>query len=83
MSQSISLNSQNNYEIKVCGQLDDSWLGLFGEAKAHLELLADNSQVTTFSNVVMDQAGLVGLIRRLHGLGIVLISISLDIALPR
>jgi hypothetical protein len=75
MSHSISLNSKNNYEIKVCGQLDDSWLGWIGEAKAHTETLEDNSQVTMLSNVVMDQAGLVGLIRRLHGLGIVLISI--------
>lgn len=50
-------------------------MGWFGEAEAHVEMLADNSQVTTFSNVIMDQAGLVGLIRRLHGLGIVLLSI--------
>jgi hypothetical protein len=75
MSQSISLNSQNRYEIKVCGQPDDSWLGWFGEAKVHTEVLAVIGQVTTFSNVVMDQAGLVGLIRRLHGHGIVLISV--------
>jgi len=75
MSQAISLNSQNKYEIKVCGQLDDSWRDWIGEAEAHTEILGDNNQITTFSNVVMDQAGLVGLIRRLHGLGIVLISI--------
>ncbi|HLO33721.1 MAG TPA: hypothetical protein VK249_31525 [Anaerolineales bacterium] len=75
MSQSMSLNSQNNYEIKIYGQLDDSWLGWVGQAKALVEIVADNSQVTTFSDVVMDQTGLVGLIRRLHGLGIVLISI--------
>ncbi len=75
MSQSMSLNSQNRYEIKVYGQLDNSWLSWFGEAKVRIEVLADNSQMTTFCNVVMDQAALVGLIRRLHGLGIVLISI--------
>jgi hypothetical protein len=75
MSQSISLNSQNSYEIKIYGQLDDSWLGWFGGAKAHVETWVDNSPVTTFSDVIMDQAGLVGLIRRLHGLGILLISI--------
>jgi len=75
MPQSISLNSQNLYEIKICGQLDDSWLGLFGKAESHTTALDDNIRVTTISNVVMDQAGLVGLIRRLHGLGIVLISI--------
>ena len=75
MPQSISLNSQNSYEIKIYSQLDDSWLGWFGEAKVQVEISADNNQVTTFSDVVMDQAGLVGLIRRLHGHGIVLISI--------
>jgi len=75
MSLSISLNSQNSYQIKVYGQLDDSWLSCFGGAKVHVETLADDNQVTTFSDVVMDQAGLVGLIRQLHGHGIVLISI--------
>ena len=80
MPQSVSLNSQNNYEIQIYGQPDESWLGWFGEAKAHVELLADNNQVTTLSDVVMDQAGLVGLIRRLHGLGIVLISIRLGLS---
>ncbi len=75
MSPSISLNSQNQYEIKVYGQPDDSWSGWFGEAKPSTETLADNSQVTTFADVFMDQAGLVGLIRRLHGHGIVLISV--------
>lgn len=75
MPQTISLNSQNKYEIQIHGQADDSWLGWFGQADVRSETLADDTQVTTFSNVVMDQAGLVGLIRRLHGMGIVLISI--------
>jgi hypothetical protein len=75
MSHSISLNSQNRYEIKVCGQLDDSWLGWFGRATIYVETLADANQVTTFSDIVMDQAGLVGLVRQLHGHGIVLLSI--------
>jgi len=33
MSQSISLNSQNRYKIKIYGPTDGSWLGWFGEAK--------------------------------------------------
>ncbi len=73
----MTLNSQNSYEITVCGQLDDSWLAWFGEAKAPVEVVADECELTTFSNIRMDQAGLVGLIRRLHGHGIVLISIQL------
>jgi hypothetical protein len=43
--------------------------------KAHVEVLVDDNQLTTFSNVIMNQAGLVGLIRRLHGHGILLVSI--------
>jgi hypothetical protein len=82
MLPSISLNSQNRYEIQVYGQVDDSWLDLFGTAEVHSEILTDNRQVTTLSDLIMDQSGLVGLIRRLHGLGIVLISIRrLDVAL--
>lgn len=77
MQQSISLNSQNKYEIQVHGQLDEARLGWFGEAQAQVETLADSSEITTISNVVMDQAGLIGLIRRLHGLGIVLLSVRL------
>lgn len=77
MSHFISLNSPCCYEIKVHGQLDAPLLDWFGEAKACVETLTDNSQVTTVSNVVMDQSGLVGLIRRLHGHGVVLISIRL------
>jgi hypothetical protein len=75
MPQSISLNSQNRYEIRVYGQADDSWRGWFGEAEVCSETLADSVETTAFSNVVMDQAGLVGLIRQLHGHGIVLISV--------
>ena len=75
MPHTIGLNSQNRYEIKVYGQVDDTWVGWFGEAHAHTEILEDGSQVTAFSGVVMDQAALVGLIRRLHGHGIVLLSI--------
>lgn len=60
MSQSISLNSQNRYEIKVYGQLDESWLGWFGEAIDNAEISVDNNQVTTFSNVINTQKYLKG-----------------------
>ncbi|HRJ56607.1 MAG TPA: hypothetical protein PK152_00885 [Anaerolineales bacterium] len=77
MQQPISLNSQNTYEIRIHGQPDDSWRESFSDAQVRVESLDDDLQATTFSSVVMDQAGLVGLIRRLHGLGIVLLSVRL------
>ena len=79
MSQIINLNSQNSYEIKVCGQLDNSWLEWLGEVEIQVEYLDEVGLVTMISNILMDQAGLVGLVRRLHGLGILLISIHLGI----
>jgi hypothetical protein len=75
MSPAISLNATGSYEIKIHGQLDGSWLAWFGESAMFAESFPDGSQVTILTNIVMDQAGLVGLIRRLHGLGIVLLSI--------
>lgn len=82
MSHPITLNAPHRYEIQIQGQPPDAWRDWFGEAKVHVEIGRDNSQVTTFSNVVMDQAALVGLIRRLHGVGIVLMSIR-TLPLPR
>ncbi|MFN8440294.1 MAG: hypothetical protein U0175_05990 [Caldilineaceae bacterium] len=79
MLRAITLNSQNRYEIKLQGQPDQSWLGWFGKTEDHAEVLVDETEVTTFSNVIMDQAGLVGLIRRLHGVGIVLISVKVEL----
>lgn len=75
MSQSMSLNSINKYEVQIYGPPNASWLDWLGEAEAHVETLVDEKQITIFSNVIMDQAALVGLIRRLHGLGIVLICV--------
>ena len=48
MSQPISVNSQNRYEIKVYGQFDDSWLGWFGETNTPIAVLSDDRQVTRF-----------------------------------
>lgn len=75
MSQSVSLSSQNRYEIKFFGQLDDSWYDWFEGGIVQTEILSDDRLTTKVTEVVMDQAGIVGLIRRLHGFGIVLISI--------
>ena len=74
MHRSISLSSQHRYQIEISGQPDPSWVGWFGEARAHTEIQADGGEVTVFSDIVMDQAGLVGLIRRLHGVGVVMLS---------
>ena len=75
MEQPISLHSENVYEITVKGEINGSWLTGFGDVDVQTEQLAAGGQHVTHSRIVTDQAGLVGLIRRLHGLGVVLVSV--------
>lgn len=64
------------YEIKVKGDIGESWLKGFGalDVKSETMMTGQEYQPLTFK-IVTDQSGLVGLIRRMHGLGIVLLSI--------
>ena len=61
------------YVVKIQGRVDGGlvdWLG-------PMNLAADaEGSVSTLSGIVTDQAGIVGLIRHLHGLGIVLLSVE-------
>jgi hypothetical protein len=74
VNQPISLHSQNVYELRVKGEINLCWLTDFGEVDIQAENLVGGDQYT-LSRVVTDQAGLVGLIRRLHGLGVILLSV--------
>jgi hypothetical protein len=70
----LSLHQPMTYQIKVPGQLDDSWLDSGGELRIVVETEADYPPVTILT-VTFDQAGLHGLLRRLYSLGLPLISV--------
>jgi hypothetical protein len=74
VGQPLNLDSKNVYEITVRGEIDASWLTGFGAVDVQTEISAGGHQ-STLAKIVTDQAGLVGLIRRLHGLGVVLVSV--------
>ena len=76
MEQQITLDSENVYQITVRGEIDSSWLKDFGEPDVQPETIAGGGHQSTLLTIVTDQAGLVGLIRRLHGLGVVLVSVQ-------
>ena len=76
MEQPINLDSENVYEIAVRGEIDVSWLTDFDEVDVQTEIIAVGGHQSTLFKIVTDQAGLVGLIRRLHGLGVVLVSVQ-------
>jgi hypothetical protein len=75
VEQPFNLNSQNVYEITVRGKIDVSWLTGLSEVAVQTEIIARGSYQSTLFKIVTDQAGVVGLIRRLHGLGVVLVSV--------
>ena len=75
MEQPINLHAAQIYEITVKGGINVSWLTDYGAVDLETEHLAGGGPQCTRSRIVTDQAGLVGLIRRLHGLGVVFVSV--------
>ncbi len=75
MEKPTGLNSENVYEIMVRGDIELSWLTGLAEVDVQTENITGSGHQPTPFRIVTDQAGLVGLIRRMHGLGIVLLSI--------
>jgi hypothetical protein len=60
------------YEIRVKGQLDESWLDWL--EGLDMKLL-DNGEMT-LSGYIKDQAALMGNLNKLHGLNLTLLSLS-------
>ena len=73
--QKITLDQPVIYQIKVPGQLDESWTDWVGEMTITVESEGDNPPVTILTGTV-DQAALQGLLRRLYALGVPLISVN-------
>ncbi len=62
-------DSTTHYRIEVRGRVDVEWLQSFDSS---VEILLDEAremEETTVLSVHTDQSGIVGLVRRLHGLG--------------
>lgn len=74
MNSKISLDKQITYQIKIPGKLDSSWLDHFGVQEISVEVLADNTWVSTLTGA-FDQAKLHKLLRSLYSYGLPLISI--------
>ena len=71
----LSLDRPETYQIKVPGELNESWSEWNGRMTVVIENEDDGSPVTTLTGEV-DQAALQGLMRRLYSLGMPLISVN-------
>ena len=75
-TQKLTLDRPATYQIKVPGELDESWSDWVGGLSITVESDAEGTPVTTLTGVVADQASLQSLLRRLYSLGLPLISLT-------
>jgi hypothetical protein len=72
--QKLTLDQPAIYQIKVPGHLEESWSDWAEEMKITIENDEVGMPITTLVGTV-DQAALLGLLRRLYSLGLPLISV--------
>jgi hypothetical protein len=66
-----------HYRVEVEGRVDVGWLQSFdGSAESIVDESTQMEDITVL-NVHTDQAGIVGLVRRLHGLGITILQLQI------
>ena len=70
----LTLDRPTTYQIKVPGELDENWPDWAGELIVGVESDDEGLLVTTLTGT-LDQAALLGLLRRLYSLGLPLISV--------
>jgi hypothetical protein len=66
-------HGESRYRIEVKGILDPHWAAYFDGQS----LSSDPDTCTTTVNGVRDQAALLGVLRRMHGLGVEIIGVTL------
>jgi hypothetical protein len=70
----LTLDRPTVYQIVVPGYLDEDWAEWVGELAVTAAMDEDGLPVTNLTGIV-DQAALIGLLRRLNSLGLPLISV--------
>ena len=73
IKQKLTLDRPAVYQIKVPGELDESWSDWDGKMTITVESEGEGPPVTTLTGTV-DQAALQSVLRRLYSLGLPLIS---------
>ena len=73
------LDERASYTIRMQGGVDQALIDWFGPVRMTTTQAADGQCVTTLSAALADQAAMVGLVRHLHALGIVLLSVERDL----
>lgn len=71
-----TLSAIRTYTLIIDGELDADFTAAFCPPKTKPEL---DGRMLRLTNLRIDQAGLLGIIRSLHNLGCILVSLSIDV----
>jgi hypothetical protein len=72
----MKIEDVRTYKIQFHGQVEEEDINTTSPVRLTIEHIDETS---TFATLRADQSGMIGLIRHLHGLGLVLLSISCGI----
>jgi hypothetical protein len=75
-TQKQDLDCPAAYVIEVQGWLDESWSDWFDGMDVVPQVSAEGKTITKLTGTVIDQAALLGLLRRLHSLHLRLLSVN-------
>jgi hypothetical protein len=75
-SQELAQDQPGFYEIRVRGLIADNWSDWFEGMTLEHEAGPEGTPITTLSGTVVDQAALIGILRKLHNLHLHLLSVN-------
>jgi hypothetical protein len=64
------------YEIRARGSIADNWSDWFEDMTIEHEAGPEGIPITTLSGTIVDQAALIGILRKLHNLRLQLLSVN-------
>jgi hypothetical protein len=76
-SDPLTMSQPAEYRICVQGAIERSWSDLFDGMKVSYRHVATPNALTVLTGGALDQAALMGLLNRLYGLGLPLVSVQL------
>lgn len=68
---------KTHYRILLQGRMEAEWLKSLDSALENSQVDMDQKGDTTVVDVITDQAGIVGLVRRLHGMGMTILELNI------
>ena len=73
----LTLGKSASYQIEIEGRLNESWSGRLAGMSITTDSRGDNTEVTTLSGRVRDQAELMGVLNNIYELHLAILSVKI------